>query len=691
MKKPILLSIFSILALADVKELEEISVTATKFEKSVVDLSESITVLDSQTIEDKNIMNISTALNGVAGVIAESKNGGYDARLIIRGAGLKANYGVREIMVVRDGVPMTDPDSFTRFDYIDMEDVESIEIHKGPASLYATNTVGGVIHIKSKSVFDNSANRIKLSYGSFNEYLLNARYATKIDESNYLAVSANQKGIENSWREHNEFSSTQLSLKYGHFFENDGQLESELSYTQANMQIPTSMTESEFETFQSTGTQEDTSSAWQQSARNSNIVYFNTSYKNTYGDLTIKPRVYATYWNHFHPVTGIINKSDLNGTGGFDFETKLLHETFGNKSTLISGVTAKADITENSKKYKYADYTTAVIYGKTKITEVTSDELGDLASNEDSTSFLYGIYAQDSISLGDAWKLDIGFRLDNLKFNIDGYEYYQYDYSAGNYATGDGAYAYGANYLLFAPKAGLLYKLNDKNSIYTSIAKGDQAPTTSEIGANNQYGEGDIDKASSYNAELGFKGKNSSFDYEVVAFENFTTNEIVSYTNSDSATVYKNAGMTRKQGIEAAVAYKIDKTFTLGTNYTYSDFRYLDYVDGGTDYSGNYMEFIPKHKYSIYATLRLPMGLKTTLESNTYGEYYMDSANTDTYEGYTIYNLMIGYEMGNHNFVLNGTNLLDTRYAVEASKSTYSSSYSAGSPRSIKATYSYKF
>ena len=691
MKRTILLSIFSILALADVKELEEISVTATKFEKSVVDLSESITVLDSQTIEDKNIMNISNALNGMAGVIAESKNGGYDSRLIIRGAGLKANYGVREIMVVRDGVPMTDPDSFTRFDYIDMEDVESIEVHKGPASLYASNTVGGVIHIKSKSVFDNKSNRVKLSYGSFNEYLLNGRYSLKLDDSNYLAISANQKGIKNEWRKHNEFSSTQLSLKYGHFFDNDGQLESEISYSQANMQLPTSMTSSEFETFKTTGIQDVTSSAWQYSARNSNIVYFNTSYKNTYGDLTIKPRVYATYWNHFHPVTGMINKSDLNGTGGFDFETKLSGELFGNKSTLISGATAKIDHSENSKKYKYKDYTTAVVYGKTKITSVTSDAIGDLASNEDSTAIIYGVYAQDSLELGESLKVDLGFRLDNIKFNMSGIEYYQFDWSAYNYITGDGAYSFGESYLLFAPKAGLLYKLGENNSIYTSIAKGDQAPTTSEIGANNQYNAGTLKQASSYNGEIGFKGRNSSFDYEVVAFENITTNEIVSETNSSGATIFKNAGMTRKQGIEAALAYKFEQMFTLGTNYTFSDFQYLEYVDGGKDYSGKYLEFIPAHKYSIYLTMRLPIGLKTTLESNTYKEYYTDSANSATYEGYSVYNLMIGYEMGNHNFVLNANNLLDTRYAVEVTKSTYSSSYAAGSPRSIKATYSYKF
>ena len=107
--------------------LEQMSVTATKIKTPTKEVTQSIAVVDNKTIEDKNILNIQQAIENIPGVIAQSSSNSSSPKLIIRGAGLKARYGVREIMVIKDGVPMTDPDSFTRFDYIDMQDVSSIE------------------------------------------------------------------------------------------------------------------------------------------------------------------------------------------------------------------------------------------------------------------------------------------------------------------------------------------------------------------------------------------------------------------------------------------------------------------------------------------------------------------------------------------------------------------------------------
>lgn len=130
--------------------------------KLIKDVSESIAVVDQKTIEDKNILNVQDALQTIPGVIAESTSNSPSPKLIIRGAGLKARFGVREIMVMKDGVPMTDPDSFTRFDFIDMQDVSSIEVQKGPGSINAVNSTGGVIQLITKSVFDEDKNSIKL-------------------------------------------------------------------------------------------------------------------------------------------------------------------------------------------------------------------------------------------------------------------------------------------------------------------------------------------------------------------------------------------------------------------------------------------------------------------------------------------------------------------------------------------------
>ncbi|MCB1904221.1 MAG: Plug domain-containing protein, partial [Gammaproteobacteria bacterium] len=87
--------------------VDRISVTATRIERATKEVPSAISVIDSDQIAGARMMNIKDAIQGTPGVLIDSKNGGYDVRLIVRGAGQKANYGVREIMVLRDGVPMT--------------------------------------------------------------------------------------------------------------------------------------------------------------------------------------------------------------------------------------------------------------------------------------------------------------------------------------------------------------------------------------------------------------------------------------------------------------------------------------------------------------------------------------------------------------------------------------------------------
>ncbi|MCU7886506.1 MAG: TonB-dependent receptor plug domain-containing protein, partial [Candidatus Thiodiazotropha sp. (ex Lucinoma annulata)] len=250
------------------EEYDVISVTASRTERRTQEVAGSIDVIDSERIESEKMFNIKDAIQGSPGVLINSKNSAYDSRLIIRGAGQKANYGVREIMVIRDGVPMTDPDSFSRFDFIDTQDIERIEITKGPGSLFGAGSSGGTIQIISKSVFDTDNNRIKLGVGEFGQKNLHGRLAGDMNDSNAFSLTASYRKADNDWREWNEFESKQLAFKHGYLLDNGGTLESELSYHEADLQLPGSMDESEFERYLDSGEQKDTSSSpWQHSGR----------------------------------------------------------------------------------------------------------------------------------------------------------------------------------------------------------------------------------------------------------------------------------------------------------------------------------------------------------------------------------------------------------------------------------------
>lgn len=682
--------------------LDSMSVTATKVERETKEVPQSVAVVGSKEIEDRNVLNVKDAIDMIPGVIAMDKSNGYDSRLIIRGAGLKARYGVREIMILRDGVPMTDPDSFSRMDFIDVDDMESVEVYKGPGSILAANASGGVVAINSKSVFDTDNNRFKVGYGSFNTLNANIKASYAIDENNYVGVSISRRQSDNSWREWNEFDTTQASLKYGHVFEDDSSVEMEVSFSDANLQLPQSLSETGFEHYLETGeTLNDPvngTSAFQYSGRYSQSYYANVRYEKEFGDLTFKPQVYLTQWDHLHPVTGIINETNGHYVGGADVGFDYKHKVLGNDANFVFGVSARADSYKDSEKYEYADYDTATApYPPfaTKIVQVNSDAKGALAATEDGLSALYGVYMQESFRPIEDLIIDIGFRYDRLDFDISGEEYSRYDYTAGNYVdvnSSESAYELRDGYNLYSPKIGASYALTDSLNMYGLIASANQAPTDSEVRANFSYGTASSLKAStSINYEVGLKQRSAVWSMDFSLYYNDVRDEIVAVKGLDDATYYTNAGKTRRLGAELAIDYFFSEAFDIGGSGSLYDYSYVDYVDSGVDYSGNKQRYIPDYQYALFAGYRYG-GFSSRVEGMSYGPYYMDDANTEKYDGFTLVtNLMLAYRLDAHKLQVNVNNVFNKYYATEANKTPYSYAYTPGTPRSAMLSYSYAF
>lgn len=670
-------------------QLDSISVTATKVETSTKEISQSIAVVNAQTIEDKNVLDVSRALENIPGVNVESSTNSPSPRLIIRGAGLKASYGVREIMVIKDGVPMTDPDSFTRFDYIDMQDVESIEVQKGPGSISAINTTGGVIQLITKSVFKEDSNSIKLGLGDDGQRNLNLKLREKLNDNDYVSMTFSKRNIDNGWRDNNAFDSTQMSLKHGHIFSNDATLETEISYTESNLELPAFMTKAEFEIFKKTGEQHNTSSPWQYTARDSKILSLNSKYEKEVGDWTYKPRFYVNHWEHFHPVSGIINDADKNYVYGVDLEADNRHKLLDRDATFVVGVTAKQDRSDDSKKYQYAD---VVLGGGGRIAKTLSNNKGALANTEDSLSSLYGIYAMETFSPFDKTTIDISTRVDKLAFDVSGNEISYFNYTTGKYSPGAGAYAIDKSYTLLSSKIGLTYALSDSTNIYTSVAFANQAPTTSELTDNES-----LDKTKSINYEIGLKTRAGDFSYDVAIYQNDVKDEIIQIKDAGGNTIYDNAGQTQKRGFEFLGTYRVNKELSLGLSYAYSDFIYKSFQEkvGAAFVSrdGNYLPYIPKNQYGLEANYKMGNGFKARVQTKTWGSYYLDNANSDKYEGYDfVTDVMLGYEIKAHLIQLNINNVFDKYYASQADKSVYGvESYKAAAPRSAMVSYRYKF
>jgi outer membrane cobalamin receptor len=132
-------------------EIDTIVVTGSRATNQLAEISSTTTVISLAELEAQNALSVADALRHLPGihVVQPSGQGGV-ARIFIRGGDQNL------AMVLLDGVRVNDPNDSrgAAFDFsmIDMNDIERIEIVRGPQSaVYGSDALAGVINIISKA------------------------------------------------------------------------------------------------------------------------------------------------------------------------------------------------------------------------------------------------------------------------------------------------------------------------------------------------------------------------------------------------------------------------------------------------------------------------------------------------------------------------------------------------------------
>lgn len=681
------------------QELDAISVTATRLERETAEVPASITVVGQEEIKDSKMFNLKEALTGTPGVLIDTKNQGYDSRLMIRGAGLKANYGIREIMVLLDGVPVTDPDSFTRLDFIDTQLIDRIEVVKGPNStLWGANAAGGVINIISKDPLKEQGGTAKVGLGSENTDNLHLSYSGTMGDKWFYSASGSRRDADNSWRDRNEFDTTQFSFNPTMVLADGTSWATRISYSEANLQLPSALNQQQYERYLKSGEAKEGDGPWQYSGRYSDSIFVSSKLNKEFGALELIPVLFFNHWTHTHPVTGRINEADTNSVGT-DVQLNYKHQPLGWEGVATGGITLRYDASDTDY-FLYRDLLLGVA-GKPgaplPIAAVLSDSKGALSERSTRKTLLWGAYVQESLRPAERWLLDLGVRYDKVDFDVDGTIWSDYNYGTSSYETYAAAQdlAVEKAYEAVSPRIGLSWEVVNDIHLFANAATGIQTPTDSELSENPDLS---LVKVQSY--ELGVKAQRGIVAIDTSVYFSPVEDEVVKVVDGFS-TSYVNAGKTEKQGFEAAASLALPRGFTLGATYTYTDYTFDEFsepvrkgkVVTDVDRSGNTLPYVPTNQYSLTAGYRHACGFKAQLQSHTWGEYYMDNANSEKYEGYDfVTGLMLGFEKGKWDFTVNVDNLFDDLYSVETTKDTADKVlYRPAAPRSLMARVVYRF
>jgi iron complex outermembrane receptor protein len=149
------------------RQLQPVIVRGYLSEQPVLSVPASVAVLNAAQLKLQPDNSFVSALNTVPGVRVEERSPG-SYRLSIRGSLLRSPFGIRDVKVYYDEIPLTDAGGNTYLNAIDIAGIKSIEILKGPdGSLFGANSGGVVLLNPINRYADSNYVSAGLSGGSY--------------------------------------------------------------------------------------------------------------------------------------------------------------------------------------------------------------------------------------------------------------------------------------------------------------------------------------------------------------------------------------------------------------------------------------------------------------------------------------------------------------------------------------------
>ena len=162
-------------------------VTATRTNQSIDDALSAVTIITRAEIEARQATSVQELLTGEAGVQISNNGGlGKATALFLRGT------DADQVLVLVDGIKLTSATlGTTAFEYLPVEEIERIEIVRGPrSSLYGSEAVGGVIQIFTRRGHGEPQLTASAGGGSHNTENASAGFSGSTSGLSYSASSS---------------------------------------------------------------------------------------------------------------------------------------------------------------------------------------------------------------------------------------------------------------------------------------------------------------------------------------------------------------------------------------------------------------------------------------------------------------------------------------------------------------------
>lgn len=170
----------------DTATLTTIVVSATKAPAPRETLAQAVTIISGEDLRRRGVTRVSEALREVPGaMVVQSGSYGAVTSLFLRGG------ESRYTKVLIDGVAVNSPGGFFDFSHLTTDNIERIEIVRGPASVvYGADAVSGIVHIFTRNGERGQQVRAGARGGSFGSLNADADVSGGNDRMTYSAGAA---------------------------------------------------------------------------------------------------------------------------------------------------------------------------------------------------------------------------------------------------------------------------------------------------------------------------------------------------------------------------------------------------------------------------------------------------------------------------------------------------------------------
>jgi iron complex outermembrane receptor protein len=580
-------------------------------------------------------------------------------RISVRGFGSRAQFGIRGIRVVVDGIPATLPDGQTAIDHIDFSSLGRVELVRGPgASLYG-NAAGGVLHFQSLPPSLQGGQVAFRTYGGSHGL---RTYAGNITDT----VGTNAFRIGVSRFSYDGFRSNPLTEDGTHYGAADrtllngavtrpvgqGHLRLVFNGMELNAENPGSLSKSSlaeegpqaypFNIIQQTREeieQGQVGITWKGPLRGAEVEVSSWGIRRNF-EGRIPPAVVA--FHRWSMGLRVLFQGSIEAGPG----------------TLALGGGLEAERQDDDRRNW----------------ENEEGRRGALALDQQEYVANLGFFLQGRMEMNPGVAVTAGLRMDRFRFRAE------------DRFLQDGSDDSGQREMsAFSPSLGLVWKPRSGLEMFGSVATSFDTPTTTEL-ANRPTGIGglnpDLDPTRGVTLEGGvrvriFRG----WSLEGTVFRTKLSDELVPFEvpQAPGRSFFRNAGSSIHRGWEASAEGHPFPWAQVRMAYTRVDARFDSFTVGNEDFSGNRIPGLAPHRLDGRFLLNLASAF-AELRGLYQGEVPVDDENALSSSPFFLLDVMLGLEgvragRASLSPVFSVANLLDRGYSAAVVVNAFGSRY----------------